>query len=323
MLIKICSSFGRLLVILALMIHPAFADEANKPTIFVEEYASTDIRPSFSTILSEEVNSLAQEKKPYGYILDILQKQLNAIPAKNQAQADYHVVFITINSSYETEWRGKKLELPNLDPTLPKNKYESDSNVKSYHFKSTWIRGTLYTKDNKPIGGIIIIPISDIAKKDQLYKAAYGSWDKFDEIDTTKLNDVALAYVYAQKNNTLPEKRLEYYNNTPEGREEKLKGISSSKGRVALVLARFAAICPSKDGQIYSAERIWGKCVKDSQVFYNSLYMNIVSSLFNQVIKASDNKIYDISPSAEVIKAISISSENYNCFSKYIKENAK
>jgi hypothetical protein len=306
-----------------------FADGLQTPTMFVEKYDANPLKKyykqnQFSLLMGgeEEATLNAKEPYPHKYVIDYLQKALKSKAATNQSEADYHVIFIDIPMAYENKWKGGKLELPDINPKIYKNKY--DSKLPAYHFSSPWIRGTLYIKDSKPIGGTIIIPVSSFSRINELYHASHEEWDLISAKDSSVLNEMSVSKedVY---NPTLQMYEKNFLNSKEASPTEKrIKEIFFPKGKQALMLANGMRI--SSQNTIIPFERFFykkmGECLKHSEVFYNKLYDYLFAQLFAKVTTPADtNTVYNISISTEVLQSLHDTSGNYNCFSPDFKED--
>ncbi|MEZ5691984.1 MAG: hypothetical protein R3D71_10035 [Rickettsiales bacterium] len=304
----------------------SFQTFANKVTVrqlFIEYY--NPINREYYTLRQ---GSPQLKEEPYNYILTSLKTQLVAIDQEtveyDNDQADYHVIFIDIPYTYQKEFRNRKFEVPNIDPPLPKNKYKDDKNITSYRFVSPWVRGTIYIKGKKPIGGTIIFPISNMLRMKELYYASHGDWNKFSKGNPTNLDDVTMSY----ENIYQPalEKYIRIFLDSSSGRptEEQIDKVFSPDGIQTLFWARIARLAPQTTIVRFTGGGKIVECLRRSKVYYINIYKYILEEILKKSITETDNNIiYSITPPVELLKSIHNSSGDYNCFSKYIKETSK
>ncbi len=317
----------KLVLILLMIIFPmtVFANEVKTPQLFIEEYDVNPVKKyyeqnQFAVLMGGE-EEISNDKKPYNYIVKLLQKHLKSKLTPSQSQADYHVIFINIPITYENKWKGKKLDLPNLDPPISKNKYEGDINIVPYRFVSPWMRGTIYIKDEKPVGGTIIFPISQLLRIRELYYAAHNNWDKFAQGNPTNLNDVTMSYEDVYKPALEKYKKMFLDNFSGRPTEEQIDKIFSPDGMQPLMWARLARMAPQTTIVRFSGSEKSVECLRDSVSYYTRLYEYMFSKLLQKTIAETNNNIvHHIVPPTEILQSIHSSSGNYNCFSKYLKD---
>jgi hypothetical protein len=302
----------------------AFANETKTSQLFVERYDADARSKKFTTLVSAE-KEISSMKTPYSDIITSLQKSLKTTPSLNQKQADYHVVFVNIPYTYAKEWAGKKLDVPDIDPVLPKNKYE-DNSITPYRFSSPWIRGTLYIKDGRPVGGTIIIPVSRFARIDELYNAAHQKWDAISSKDSTILNEVSLPYETVYKPTLELYDKMFLHGSEERPTEKHLEKIFAPKGKAALTLARLARISSQSTLGPFELEvsHKWEKCINHSESFYISIYEYLFIQLFEKtVFTIDDRSVHDITPPKETLQFLYEAAGNYNYFSPNFKENSQ
>ncbi|MEQ1705496.1 MAG: hypothetical protein ABL867_05930 [Rickettsiales bacterium] len=309
-----------------------FADEVQTPTICFEHYSASFKQ---SWVLMNGEKGTPSESGQYSNIISIIQEQLKAVKVQNPSDADYHFIFIDIQPTYEeasyiSSWydklvHGKELNIPEIDPVIPKNKHYGTEEV-PYSFSSPWMRGTFYIKDGKPTGGTIIMPISEFAKIDELYNASHQNWEEFSVRNSTILHEMSIPYESIYKST------LELYRNMFVGTKEsiptekRITELFSEKGKGALVLARLARISHHTtfipfEGEVYDK---WNKCIKHSNIFYVNLYKYLVMQLFEKTTALTDEKaMHDITPPNKILQSIHEAAGNYNCFSSDFKEDTK
>jgi hypothetical protein len=328
----------------------ALANEITSPQLFVEEYNAR--YKQFRVVRDEDGN--LSDKKPYGYIITTLQKFLNATivapsvneilnptEASRQNQADYHLLVIDIPYSYnerewvkgsdkwyERLWYGTKSGIPDITPSISKNKYAEAPGIETYSFSSFWIRGELYIKDGKPVGGNIIIPISGYAREVELYQLAHHNWDIFlAKKDSTVVDEMSVPgkvwfstvelykkiyseINYKEQKNILTEKYIEE--------------IFAPKGKGALTIARMLYLDGYGHADWEFGKHKFDTCKEYSAVFYASFYENLFTELFKKTTFSNNNKtIHNITISSETLQSLHKEAGNYNCFSPDFKEIAK
>ena len=309
------------LILLMIMVFPitAFASEIvsedGKPLLSIEGYAD-DIK-QFRTILKKDIG----ESSDNYYIINALQAELNAnwkqsYEPRDQEQADYRVIFIDVSINYkEKSWFDWSIKLPDLDPPLPYNKHAGEVGIAPYNFISPWMRGVLYIKDGKHIGGVIFLPLSQFARINELYHAAHQEWGEFSIRDSKLLDEMSIPNsVY---NSTFKQYREMFISDFKNGLRRKSLGeiekIFTPKGKTELVMARLMYLSVFWDGQIYMK---WDTCIKNSNVFYRNLYEHLFNQLFTKTAHTTDDKIiHNIAPSKEILQSLHEAAGNYNCFS--------
>jgi hypothetical protein len=324
----------KLTIFLLMMILPMtalaneIANEAEKPLLSVEWYAD-DIK-QFRTGLKKDID----ESSDSYYIINALQAQLDAnwkqsLGQEVREQADYRVAFMSIPFRYRDKpYISGSIELksfiPYINPPLPNNKHADEVGVTPYNFTSPWMRGVLYIRDGKPVGGTILLPISPLARIDELYHAEHEEWKEFVDRDSTKLDEMSIpTSVYGS---TLGLCQTAVFNmrelDTRKKMMEETNKIFATKSKAELTVARLIAISNSIDRMI----RVnYYKCLKNSEGFYKRLYEHLFTQLFTKTTypTSNDKTIHNIVPSAEALQSLHDASGNYNCFSPDFKETAQ
>ncbi len=312
------------LIALMLLSSQAIASEIKDVKIFAENY--NPVRREFNPI---EWGYARIKSSPYNYIISSLKTQLasigqNPTEANIIEQPDYRVVFIDIPITYQKEFSGEKRYPPDLNPSISKNKYEDDNSASPYRFTSPWLRGVIYIKDNKPVGGTIIVPISNFLRASELYYAAHNDWDKFSKVDPLNLDEVTMSYedVYQPALKKYITMFLDNFSGRPT--EEQIEKAFSSDGAQQLMLARLARMSPQSTVIPFDGTSKLVGCLNDSIPYYTSLYEYMFSKLLEKNITVVNSKtVNNIVPSAELLRSINSSSGNYNCFSNYLKETKR
>ena len=316
----------RILLILLILVFPAVTSaEESKPEpikIYSEHYDT----------LHKKFNRKISDSHMF-QLLDLLKLQLAkskrmVIEVDKREEADYQVILIKPSPFYSTEPFDGKVRIPDLNPVFPKNKHAEDGN-KQYKFTSPWIRGELYIKEEEPVGGNIIIQVSEIRRVKELYYISEQNWEAIPIGDKELLGELTISYDFV---NTVYKEYIRTFsvlNIFKEGwkqpTKKNIEKVFYKKGENAIFLAHLLEISPLFDGSKDYKLKL-EKCIKRSKKIYSHLYI----VLFSRILWFTDydaglNHVNDITMPNFSIRNLHRNFENYNynCFIPKSKNKGK
>lgn len=267
-------------------------------------------------------DSLKDYREILGAITGVLKAQgWEVDDSLNKAEADIHIIFSEIPFVYS---ESKRNDLPEIYPVLPLNINANGAAVR--HFTSPWMNATLYLKQDKIVGGIIVVPMAPFARLRELYLASQDNWDAILYAPTSSLDDSSISGdVYVKLYDI-------YYNAffgpeaLPDSRPnaENIKTLFAEKGGDAIMLGMLFAtsdqVARGGFGGAVSA-RI-KECEARAKPFYVALYRNLFKALLlkkHNEFNGSDEH-YNFLPKAGFLAELASEFDGYNCFNTHEKE---
>jgi len=262
------------------------------------------------------------QKKYIGYLSDLTKKAglsdriklLGELTLKKLDKDGRKVVIA--NSKEETDFQVVFTFSKVL--TLPKNKHYEISTT-PYRFKSQWMEGELYIKENKVVGGNIVIRISSHMRLKELYYILEQEWNKIPMKAEEQIYppgiffDIYREYEKATEKYKAREKRLDGKPwDTPS--KEEVDKMFSNKGETTLMLAQLMRITPPRIHAGILGNQM-KKCIGQAKDFYIKLYSQLFDQIFRQAEDNADsNIIHDVTPSEKIFRKLHNASGDYNCF---------
>lgn len=239
---------------------------------------------------------------------------------QDKDRADFQLVFVDIPLVYTESDTPRQIEPPTghrgFPPPLPVNKHAASSAGRR-ELTSPWLRATLYTdRAGDVVGGVIVGPMAEYARLDELYHAARGEWEALaseprDTKDRASVDPQMFDHVINEFEKNLIRRR-------PPLDENSVQAVFAPKGEQAMVLGRLAFLTPKMMLSSFAGpvrQRI-RQCLEASRPFYRKLFDSLfVSLLTSPPTPMAQNQHYNFLPSTRTLRELAAASGDYNCFS--------
>lgn len=280
-------------VVAVILSFPVFSKSTVSTKIYYEEYSAYN--QSFS-VYSERGD--IEDTKLYvlrkGIEKQLIKQNLKVVESKSQSEADFHVVFIDVDTLINDEEYKKY----NIDPVIKSNKYSGMKDVVPVHFTSPWMKGTLFKNKNKVIGATIKIVISPFQQVKSFYHGYKDEWGLLPSFSENQMKEYVPTWNTFYK---LIDIYDQEFNSKKQPTFEEVELFFSPYGEVMTIfgqIARFEGTRMVGSAADCKICRNYSACQNLARIYHDKLYIYFLSSLLAQTFLTQKTKsqIVDITP---------------------------